>query len=113
MPRMFKGLLVLLLFLLAGDAASAWLHLPLPGNVLGMLLLVVGLRTRLVALEAVEPAADFLVRNMALFFVPAGVGVIRHVDAVRTWALPIAAAAIPSTFAVLAVVGWLQQRADR
>ena len=110
---MFKGLLVLLLFLLAGEATRAVLHLPLPGNVLGMLLLVAGLRVRAVRLETVKPCADFLVRNMALFFVPAGVALVRHVDAIRAWWLPIAVAAVPSTFAVLAVVGWLAQRSER
>ncbi len=113
MPRMIKGLLAILLFLVAGEALAAVAGLPVPGNVIGMLLLVAGLSARVVRLETVKPVADFLVKNMALVFVPAGVGVIRHFDAIRAWWLPIAAAAIPGTLAVLAVVGWLQQRATK
>ncbi|WP_373045970.1 CidA/LrgA family protein [Vulgatibacter sp.] len=113
MPPMLKGLLALLLFLVAGELLRALLHLPIPGNVIGMLLLAAALGTGLVSVETVKPTADFLVRNMALFFVPAGVAVVRHLDALRAWWLPIVAAAIPSTFAVLAVVGLLQQRGRR
>jgi len=110
MRRMFKGLLAILLLLLAGEVLRALLHLPVPGSVLGMLLLVASLRLRLIREETVRPTADFLVRHMALFFVPAAVALVAQGETLRAHWLPILAAAVPSTFAVLAVVGWIQQR---
>lgn len=107
------GLLILLAFLWMGDAAATALHLPLPGSVAGMLLLAAALRLRWIPPRAVEPAAELLIRNMALLFVPAGVGVMAYAGLLRREWLPIVAGSVASTVAVLLVVGWMQQRLER
>lgn len=107
------GLLILLAFLWMGDALAAALRLPLPGSVAGMLLLAGALRLRWIPAHAVQPAAELLIRNMALLFVPAGVGVMAYAGLLRREWLPIAAGAAASTVAVLLVVGWMQQRLER
>jgi holin-like protein len=104
------GLLVLLAFFLAGDVVASLGRLPLPGSVVGMLLLAAALRLRWVPEPLVRPAADFLLRHMALLFVPPGVGLILHLGLVRREWVPIAAASAASTIAVLLCVGWIQQR---
>lgn len=107
------GLLVLLAFLWMGDAVARALRLPLPGSVTGMLMLTAALRWRLVPERAVQPAAELLVRNMALLFVPAGVGVMAYAGLLRREWLPVVAGSVASTVAVLLVVGWMQQRMER
>jgi holin-like protein len=107
------GLLILLAFLFAGDAAASALRLPLPGSVAGMLMLAAALRLRWVPERAVQPAAELLIRNMALLFVPAGVGVMAYAGLLRREWLPIVAGGAASTVAVLLVVGWMQQRMER
>jgi holin-like protein len=67
---------ILLAFLWMGDALARGLRLPLPGSVAGMLMLAAALRLRWIPERAVQPAAELLIRNMALLFVPAGVGVM-------------------------------------
>lgn len=52
------------------------LGLPIPGGVLGLLLMYAGLQTGLVKLKWVERAANFLLRHMVLFFIPLTVGLI-------------------------------------
>ena len=52
-----------------------WLHLPLPGPVLGLLILLVALRWTAVR-APVGAAADVLLGHLSLLFVPVGVGVI-------------------------------------
>lgn len=104
------GLLVLLAFFLAGEAVSSFARLPLPGSVAGMLLLAAALRLRWVPESLVRPAADFLLRHMALLFVPPGVGLILHLGLLRREWVPIAIASAVSVVAVLLCVGWLQQR---
>ena len=107
------GLLILLAFSLAGDWMADAARLSLPGSVVGMLMLAAALRLRWVPARAVEPAAQLLIRNMALLFVPAGVGVMAYGGLLgREW-LPIAVAGAASTLAVLVAVGWLQQRQER
>lgn len=107
------GLLILLAFLFAGDWLADALRLPLPGSVVGMLMLAAALRLRWIPERTVKPAAELLIRNMALLFVPAGVGAMVYGGLLsREW-LPIVAASSASTVAVLIAVGWLQQRQER
>jgi holin-like protein len=105
------ALLLLLQFL--GELFSTWLALPVPGNVLGMGLLLAALLIGWVKIEWLEEAADLLLSNMALFFVPAGVGVMVYADLIsREW-LPISVALVLSTFFVMAVTGWVEQLLSR
>lgn len=106
------GLLLLLAFSLAGDAIARTARLPLPGSVVGMLLLAAGVRLRWIPVSLVEDAAGLLLRTMALLFVPAGVGVMVYGGLLRAEWLPIVAGSVVSTVAVLVVVGWLQQRLE-
>ena len=85
------GLLILLAFLFAGGWIADAARLPLPGSVVGMLLLAGALRLRWIPVRVVEPAAELLIRNMALLFVPAGVGVMAYGGLLRREWLPIVA----------------------
>jgi holin-like protein len=103
---MVRGFAWLLGFQLVGELLARALHLPLPGNVIGMALLLAALFAGIVRIEWVQEAAELLLSHMALFFVPAGVGVMAYFGLIaRAW-LPIAVATIVSSLAVLAVTGW-------
>lgn len=52
------------------------LHLPFPGNVMGLLLLFVLLVTDIIKLAWIENAASFLIRHLAFFFIPVAVGLM-------------------------------------
>ena len=52
------------------------LNLPLPGNVLGMVILFVLLMTGVVSLKWVEVASSFLIKHLAFFFIPIAVGLM-------------------------------------
>jgi len=73
--KIVQGVLILLVFYAGGTLANRWLHIPLPGNLLGMLLLTLCLCTGWIRMGWVEQASAFLVRHMMLFFVPIIVGV--------------------------------------
>ena len=109
---MVRGLTLLLLFQLCGEFISRTLDLPLPGNVLGMGLLLLGLMAKLVDIKWFEEAAEMLLSNMALFFVPAGVGVMVYGDLIAAEWLPISVATVLSTFVVMAVTGKLAQKLE-
>lgn len=57
----------------------------------------------------VDKAADFLVKNLGFFFVPAGVGVMRCFDIISTQWIPIVTATIVSTFIIICVTGQTHQ----
>lgn len=105
---MIRGLAILLIMQFLGEALARRLTIPVPGNVLGMLLLLAALGMGWVRLEWVREAADLLLSHMALFFVPAGVGVMVYFNLIRAEWLPIVVAMVLSTFAVLAVTGWAE-----
>lgn len=106
---MIRGFAVLLSFQLLGELAVRGFAWPVPGNVLGMALLLVALILGVVKLEWVTEAAELLLTHMALLFVPVGVGVMLYFDLLaREW-LPIVAATVLSTFVVLAVTGHVTQ----
>lgn len=103
---MIAGFVVLLLCQLAGEAASRGLGLPIPGPVLGLVLLfaVLLVRARLTSSEDtgdVGEVSDRLLQNLALLFVPAGVGVIQHLHLLAQHGLAIAAALLGSTVLTL------------
>lgn len=52
------------------------LHLPVPGNVVGMILLFILLLTGAVKLSWVEAASSLLIKHLAFFFIPIAVGLM-------------------------------------
>lgn len=110
---MLRGFAVLLSCQLLGELVVRAGNWPIPGNVVGMGLLLAALMIGVVQLEWVSEAAELLLTHMALLFVPAGVGVMLYFDLLtREW-LPILVATVASTFVVMFVTGHLTQRLDR
>jgi holin-like protein len=110
--QLLLGFLVLSVHLQLGKLMVAWLAIPMPGSVVGMVLLFTSLRLGVLEPRVVQPPAELLLRYMALFFVPPGVGLMLYFELLaREW-LPIVAATVFSTVAVLCTVGWVQQRLE-
>jgi holin-like protein len=106
------GFGIILVFLGAGLLVAAGVNLPIPGSVIGMVLLVVALQTGLVRIEWVKPTAELLLQHMALFFVPPGVGLMLYFDLIAAEWLPIIVAGVVSTLVVMVVVGRVHQRLE-
>lgn len=104
------GFAILLLFHLLGLLLQHALSLPLPANVIGLILFTACLFLKIVKLEWVETSAQFLLRHMLLFFIPFVVGTMVYFPLIRQSFVPIAAGLVLSTLATLAVTGVLTQR---
>lgn len=103
MTTYLPGFLALLLCQLAGEALSRLLHLPLPGAVLGLVLMT----AMLLALRGRTPkslvhASRSLIGVLSLLFVPAGVGVISLGAAVSGQTTALAVALLASAVVTLA-----------
>jgi holin-like protein len=103
------GLAILLIFNFLGLLLHRYAHVPLPENVLGMLLLLLALGTGAVKLAWVEEAADFLLRHMMLFFAPVIVGVLPLWDVIQANIGPVAGGMVLSTFVTMAATAWAAQ----
>jgi holin-like protein len=92
---------------------SSWLAaatgLPIPGNVLGVVLLFVLLCLGVVKLKHVELAADFLLKHLVFFFVPVAVGLMEWGQVFADYGLTLAAAIVVSAVLPLLAVGGLVQ----
>ena len=55
---------------LLGSVISGYLPIPIPGSVIGLILLFVLLNTRILKKEHIADTATFLIRNFSLFFIP-------------------------------------------
>ena len=107
---MIRGLTVLLLCQFAGELVAAVTRVPVPGAVLGMVLLLGWLQWRRPAPEAgTVRAAEALLKHLQLLFVPAGVGVVAYLTVLREHALPVSVSLVGSWLAGLLVVGWIVQ----
>jgi holin-like protein len=102
MSPFLAGATWLLLFQCAGEVVSHLLGLPVPGPVVGMLLLFIALRTRDRIPGPIGVAADALAKHLSLLFVPAGVGVMMYFGRLAGEWLPIVVALLVSTIVAMA-----------
>ena len=99
---------------LLGELLVTTTGIQVPGPVVGMFLLFVGLLLRGELPENLGRVADTLITNLSLLFVPAGVGVMLHVRLIGKELLPISVALLMSTVLSIAVtaifMAWLDRR---
>jgi holin-like protein len=101
-----RGITVLLVLQSLGELASRGLQLPLPGPVVGMLLLLLALRAPWVQ-QCVGAVAEFLLAHLSLLFVPVGVGVMTHLGLIGQYGVRIGVVLVVSTWISLAVTAWV------
>lgn len=97
-----RGLALLLLMQAGGEALTRALAWPLPGPVVGMMLLFVALAWPRIRVP-VAAAADVLLSHLSLLFVPVGVGVITHLDLVLEHGARLVVVLVLSTWIGLAI----------
>lgn len=102
---MLGALTLLLLFQLVGEIIVQLLGLPIPGPVIGMVLLFAALVIRGEAPEKLRETTSSLLQHLSLLFVPAGVGVMVHVARLGDEWLAIVVALVASTAVALAATG--------
>ena len=100
---MLSALTQLLLFQLAGELLARGLELPVPGPVLGMVLLFAMLVLRGGVDGELQHTAQSLLQHLSLLFVPAGAGIMLHLHRVADEWLPLTLSLLVSTFVTLAV----------
>lgn len=123
---MIPALGILLAFQLAGEIAARALALPVPGPVLGLVLLVAFLLARQRAggagAQTIDDSdlgrtANGLLAMLGILFVPAGVGVTQHLPLLGEHGAALFAALAVSTAATLVVTVWVfvlvSRRAER
>jgi len=104
---MLQGLIILLLFQLSGEALVALLGLPVPGTVVGMLLLWLGLHLKSGPSDGLRKTSTQLVQHLSLLFLPAGVGLFFLPPHIQQHWPAMVGAIVVATFLSMLFSGWL------
>ena len=99
---MVRGLLILLLCQLVGEFVVTALGAPVPGPVVGMVILFIALRIRRpTSKSSVVKASDGLLDHLQLLFIPAGAGVVAYLPLLGSAWLPIVGGLVVAWLAAL------------
>ncbi|MBL8439228.1 MAG: CidA/LrgA family protein [Zoogloeaceae bacterium] len=110
---MISALALFLSLQLAGEVIRLALHLPVPGPVIGMVLLLAVLIVRSGPSAELRATSNGLLQHLSLLFVPAGTGVMLHMGRLGDEGVAILAALVISTVIGLAVAGLILHRLTR
>ena len=107
---------IILLISLIGEVIHLFIHLPIPASIYGLLIMLIGLKTKIIPLNAVEDASIFLIEIMPVMFIPAAVGLLDSWGILGPILVPFIVITLFSTIAVMALTGKVTQffiRIDR
>jgi holin-like protein len=118
---MIRGIATLLGFQLAGEFVTRLGHLPISGPICGMAALLIWLHLKGGVDSELGKVCDGILANMALLFVPVGVGAMSHSQlfanawAVIALAILVGAAAtlLTTAFVTRALIAWTSESEDR
>ncbi len=74
--KYLKQLMIILVTYFIGQVLQIVLHIPIPGSVIGLILLFLALQKGIIKVEMIEDVCEFLLSNMSFLFIPAGVGLV-------------------------------------
>ncbi len=103
--KFFRESILLLSIYFAGEILSKLLNLPIPGSIVGMILLFVLLTSNIIKVEKVENLANFFLDHLAFFFIPASVGLMTSFASLKGSIFKIILLCILTTIIVIAVTG--------
>ncbi|WP_430441602.1 CidA/LrgA family protein [Shinella sp.] len=110
---MLVGITILLVFQLIGEVTAYYLGGFVPGPVIGMAMIAVVL-TLTGGRPFLQPAhqqtldtSKAILANLGILFVPAGVGIIQHLDLIRDRGFALLAIVLLSTVITLTVTVWV------
>lgn len=99
---------------LAAEMLHAFLPLPVPASIYGMILMLALLISGAVKLDKVKRTGSYLLEIMPVMFIPAAVGLIEIITEMKGALLPIAGVIVLTTIIVMAATGrtaqWIIER---
>ena len=106
-------LFLLLIICELGIHLSDFFNLPIPGSVIGMLILFILLQTKILKVEWVDITASFLVKHLAFFFIPISVSLMTMGWLFLKYGLPLALTLLISLIIGFSISAWVVQKLSR
>jgi holin-like protein len=107
--RIIIHIAILYCIYLIGNWIQTTLGLVVPGSVIGMIILFILLSTNIIKVGWVEDGARFIVDNLALFFIPATVGIMNYFELFSGKGFLLVLIVLFSTFLVMGTSGLTSQ----
>lgn len=104
-----QSLLIILIINYLGVVLTEIFHLPIPGNVLGMVLLFIILYFKILKFDLIKDSGNFLLTNMVVFFIPSTVGIIKDYHQIQNDIFKILLIIFLSTVITMIVTGRVVQ----
>lgn len=103
---------VILLFFIsiAMNQLAELLHLPIPGSILGIIVIFALLKTNVIKLTWIEKGANLLLAELLLFFIPSAVGIMKYIPLLESDGVRILVVVIASTFIVMLSSGLIASK---
>lgn len=111
--QFLNGITLLLVYQLVGEITVRLAGVPIPGPVLGMVMLFITLWVRGQTPDSVEQASSALLAHLSLLFVPAGVGMMAHFNRIADEWVPIVLALLLSTVITMVATALIMQLTTR
>ena len=102
-----------MIILFVGQILQLKYNLPIPGTILGMIILLLLLMTKILKMERIEKASNVLLEHLTLFFVPPVVGIMNLFDKVKDIWVYLLIILFTSTVVVMVVTGLTVQFLDK
>ena len=87
--KLYVQLMIIFMISLVGEGISSVFHLPVPGIIIGLVLLFLALQFRLLRLRHISMVGNFLLANMTILFLPPAVGIMDKFQVIAPYLLPI------------------------
>ncbi|OAH58485.1 MULTISPECIES: CidA/LrgA family holin-like protein [Bacillaceae] len=107
--KVFLQIVVLYIFYIVGVWLSDRLHLPLPGSIIGLLLLWLTLMFKVCPVNWIESGANFILSYLPLFFIPATVGVMNYFHVFAGKGIFLILIVVLSTLITMTIAGYTSQ----
>ena len=107
--KFIRQLLIIMTISFLAELMEYLIPLPVAASMYGLVLMLVGLITKLIPLEKVEGAADFLIEIMPVLFVPPTVSIMANFDALKQMLVPLVVICIVTTVLIMGITGRVAQ----
>ena len=87
--KLYVQLMIIFMISLVGEGISSVFHLPVPGSIIGLVLLFLALQYKLLRLRHISMVGNFLLANMTILFLPPAVGIMDKFQVIAPYLLPI------------------------
>lgn len=108
--KYFRQFVIILVVTFIGEVLKYFIPLPIPASIYGLVIMLLLLKSKIIPLDQVKDAGNFLIEIMPLMFIPAAVSLLVSWDALKDIFIPVIVITILTTIIIMVITGKVTQR---